>query len=180
MRLGLEAALRGLQLELLENPTAGDLDPSTGGLRKASSGGGRNQEGEGTLKEGVMDQKLFAELLESANDALEHAKGKRELRTTELPPPPRRVDGRGIRRLRTRLKMSQAVFARCLNVSTKLVQAWEADRRRPEGPALLLVRLVEQNPALVLSSWTLVKSGHARAKTRSRTVKRVPRTRQFA
>jgi len=51
MRLGLEAALRGLQLELLENPTAGDLDPSTGGLRKASSGGGRNQEGEVTLKE---------------------------------------------------------------------------------------------------------------------------------
>lgn len=127
-----------------------------------------------------MDQKLFAELLESANEALEHAKGKRELRTTELPPPPRRVDGRGIRRLRTRLKMSQAVFARCLNVSTKLVQAWEADRRRPEGPALLLVRLVEQNPVLVLSPWTLVKSGRARAKTRSRTVKRVPGTRQFA
>src|SRR5437667_10691403 len=33
-RLGLEDALRGLQLELLENPTAGDLDPGTGGLRK--------------------------------------------------------------------------------------------------------------------------------------------------
>ena len=33
-RLGLEHALRGLQLELLENPTAGDLDPGTGGLRK--------------------------------------------------------------------------------------------------------------------------------------------------
>ncbi len=34
-RLGLEGALRGLQLELLENPTVGDLDPGTGGLRKA-------------------------------------------------------------------------------------------------------------------------------------------------
>ncbi len=33
-RLGLEDALRGLQLSLLENPTAGDLDPGTGGLRK--------------------------------------------------------------------------------------------------------------------------------------------------
>ncbi len=30
----LERALRGLQLELVENPTAGDLDPGTGGLRK--------------------------------------------------------------------------------------------------------------------------------------------------
>jgi len=127
-----------------------------------------------------MDQKLFAELLESANEALEHAKDKRELRTTELPPPPRRMDGRGIRRLRTRLKMSQAVFARCLNVSTKLVQAWEANRRRPGGPALLLVRLVEQSPALVLSPWTVVKSGPARAKTRPRRADRVPRTRQLA
>src|SRR5712691_13446702 len=104
-----------------------------------------------------MDQKVFAELLESANEGLEHAKGKRELRTTELPPPPRPVDGGGIRRLRTRLKMSQAVFARYLNVSTKLVQAWESDRRRPDGPALLLVRLVERNPSLVLSSWARVK-----------------------
>src|SRR5437667_12609432 len=124
-----------------------------------------------------MDQKLFAGLLESANEALEHAKGKRELRTTELPPPPRRVDGRGIRRLRTRLKMSQAVFARCLNVSTKLVQAWEADRRRPEGPALLLVRLVERNPALVLSSWTLVKRGRERAKREPRSMDRMRRVR---
>ena len=33
-RLGLEDALRGLRLELLKNPTAGDLDPGTGGLRK--------------------------------------------------------------------------------------------------------------------------------------------------
>ena len=33
-----------------------------------------------------------------------------------------------LRRLRTRPKMSQAVFARYLNVRTKLVQAWESDR----------------------------------------------------
>lgn len=127
-----------------------------------------------------MDQKIFAELLESANEALEHAKGKRELRTTELPPPPRPVDGGGIRRLRTRLKMSQAVFARCLNVSTKLVQAWESNRRTPDGPALLLVRLVERSPALVLSSWTLAKRGRAQAKRHARSVTRARKTRQLA
>ncbi len=127
-----------------------------------------------------MDQKIFAELLESANEALEHAKGKRELRTTELPPPPTPVDGAGIKRLRTRLKMSQAVFARYLNVSTKLVQAWEADRRTPDGPALLLVRLVERNPALVLSSWTRVKGGRERAKTDPRSTDRARRVRTRA
>jgi putative transcriptional regulator len=132
-----------------------------------------------TLEESIMDQKIFAELLESANEALEHAKGKRELRTTDLPPPPKPVDGDGIKRLRTRLKMSQAVFARYLNVSTKLVQAWEADRRTPDGPALLLVRLVERNPALVLSWWTPAKPGRARAKHAPRSVNRARRTRQL-
>ena len=34
-----------------------------------------------------MDQKRFAELLESANEALEYAKGRREMRTTERPRP---------------------------------------------------------------------------------------------
>src|SRR5437667_9944202 len=100
-----------------------------------------------------MDQKIFAELLESANEALEHAKGKRELRTTELPPPPKPVDGGGSRRLRRRLKMSQTVFARYLNDSTELVQAWQSDRRTPDRPALLAARLVEQDPALVLTTW---------------------------
>src|SRR5437764_644386 len=33
-RMGLESELRELQLELLKNPHAGDLDPGTGGLRK--------------------------------------------------------------------------------------------------------------------------------------------------
>jgi hypothetical protein len=32
--LGLEESLRGLQLALLENPDAGDVEPGTGGLRK--------------------------------------------------------------------------------------------------------------------------------------------------
>ena len=36
--LGLEESLRGLQLELLENPEAGNVDPATAGLRKIRLG----------------------------------------------------------------------------------------------------------------------------------------------
>jgi hypothetical protein len=36
--LGLEASLRGLQLELLDNPEAGDVEPGTAGLRKSRRG----------------------------------------------------------------------------------------------------------------------------------------------
>lgn len=102
-----------------------------------------------------MEDKWFAEFLESAHQALEHARGKRELRTTMLPPPPPPMDAREVKRLRARLKASQAVFAHYLNVSTKLVQAWESARRTPDGPALLLLRLAERNPAVLLASQRL-------------------------
>jgi len=111
-----------------------------------------------------MDHKLFAELLQSANQALEHAKGKRELRTTELPPAPEPVIASEIKQLRGKMKMSQAVFAHCLNVSTKLVQAWESKRRTPEGPALLLLHLVQQQPSLILARW-VVADPHGRKQT---------------
>jgi putative transcriptional regulator len=98
-----------------------------------------------------MKADVFAELLESAREALEHAQGQRNLRTTELPPPPRPMAGGEVRKLRDVLKASQAVFAHYLNVSTKLVQAWEGGRRRPEGAALTLLRLCQRDPALLVS-----------------------------
>ena len=100
-------------------------------------------------KKRVMDASTFASLLESANQALEHARGKRDLRTNVLPPPPTPLSAIEVRRLRARLRASQAVFARYLNVSAKLVQAWESERRSPDGPALVLLRLAERNPALL-------------------------------
>src|SRR3972149_8237733 len=96
-----------------------------------------------------MKNETFAELLASAKEALEHAQGKRSLRTTTLPLPPAPLNGRAVRRLRAALHASQAVFARYLNVSTKLVQAWEANRRNPEGPALVLLHIVAEQPAVL-------------------------------
>jgi putative transcriptional regulator len=97
-----------------------------------------------------MDSATFGRLTASLTQALEHVQGKRDLRTTVLPPPPPLLAARDVRRLRDALQASQGVFARCLNVSTKLVQAWEAGRRSPEGPALLLLHLVAEDPALAL------------------------------
>jgi putative transcriptional regulator len=99
-----------------------------------------------------MDKALFSELLESTREALEHAEGKRDLRTTVLPAPPKPMNARQVRKLRSRLNASQAVFASYLNVSTKLVQAWESDRRTPDGAALRLMRLAEKAPELLLAS----------------------------
>ena len=97
----------------------------------------------------AIKDETFAELLGSANEALEHAQGKRTLRTTSLPLPPKSLNGRAIKRVRAALHASQAVFARYLNVSTKLVQAWEANRRTPDGPALVLLHIAARQPDVI-------------------------------
>ena len=98
-----------------------------------------------------MKDETFTELLASANEALDHAKGKRNLRTTTLPLPPQPLNGRAVKRVRASLHASQAVFARYLNVSTKLVQAWEANRRTPDGPALVLLHIAARQPQVIES-----------------------------
>lgn len=72
-----------------------------------------------------MDEKQFARLLESARQAQEHAGGKRELRTTRLPPPLPPIDKTEVVKIREALNFSQAVFAKYLNVSVRTVQSWE-------------------------------------------------------
>ena len=47
-----------------------------------------------------MKDETFTELLGSAREALAHAQGKRSLRTTALPLPPKPLNARAVKRLR--------------------------------------------------------------------------------
>jgi putative transcriptional regulator len=97
-----------------------------------------------------MKKDLFADLQEALVDARRFARGERlELRTTRLPPAPRPMNAKEIRRLRVRFGMSQAVFARALNVSPETVQSWEQGVRRPSGAALKLLRVAGKNPRVL-------------------------------
>jgi len=49
-----------------------------------------------------------------------------------------------IRLLRMRERMSQPVFARYLNVSKNLISDWERGVKRPGGPALRLLTVVQK------------------------------------
>jgi len=49
-----------------------------------------------------------------------------------------------IRALREREHLSQPVFARYLNVSKNLVSDWERGVKRPGGPALRLLTIIEK------------------------------------
>lgn len=51
---------------------------------------------------------------------------------------------KAIKRVRETANMSQATFALALNVTTSLVSKWERGEKKPSGPSLKLLALVDQ------------------------------------
>lgn len=59
-------------------------------------------------------------------------------------PPLRDYTAADVRRVRAKTKASQAVFAAVLNVGRTTVAAWEQGTKKPSGPAVKLLDLVER------------------------------------
>jgi len=53
------------------------------------------------------------------------------------------LSGKDIQRMREQAGVSQAIFARYLNVKTKLVSEWERGTKRPSGPSLKLLSIAK-------------------------------------
>ena len=83
--------------------------------------------------------------------------------TAKVRQPPAYDAGR-VKRVRERLNMSQAIFARSLNASDATVRAWEQGKRLPDGPSRRLLELAEKQPAVFE---TVVGLGTRRAQTRA-------------
>jgi putative transcriptional regulator len=81
---------------------------------------------DGLHKAGVMDGKTMREF-----DAL-------------CLPPVKQYTPAQIKRIRAKNKASQAVFAAYLNTSPSTVQKWEQGQKKPNGPSLKLLNLVDQ------------------------------------
>jgi putative transcriptional regulator len=98
-----------------------------------------------------MARALFEALRGSLEEAIAFHRGKATLRTHtwRLEPAPK-LAPRHIRRLRTKLRISQGVLAAALNVSVATVQSWEQGRRRPEGPARRLLEILAKYPQSLL------------------------------
>lgn len=96
-------------------------------------------------------RKPLAERVKAAlTEAIQYAKGELTLRTVQVPDPPPEIHPKEVISLRTKSGMSQAVFARVLNVSTKTVQSWEQGERKPSHAALRMLQVFRVNPALVI------------------------------
>lgn len=66
-------------------------------------------------------------------------------------PPVKAYTPAQIKRMRTRYKASQAVFAAYLNTSPSTVQKWEQGQKKPNGPSLKLLNLVDAHGLEVLA-----------------------------
>lgn len=66
-------------------------------------------------------------------------------------PPVRDLSAKQIRAIRVHTRVSQAVFAAVLNTSLSTVQKWEIGEKRPSGPSLKLLNLIQQKGIEALS-----------------------------
>lgn len=71
--------------------------------------------------------------------------GKRTLKTRNLKAPSDPVI------IRRRLGLTQEAFSGLLGVSVQTLRNWEQGSRKPRGPALALLRIVEKNPEVLFT-----------------------------
>ncbi len=94
-------------------------------------------------------------LISSVETVAAHVTGrkKQNLRTTSMavPKPAPELTPSQVRAIRTRLKVSQSMFAAMLNVPVVTAVSWEKGRRSPSGAALRLLEVVKTNPALLMT-----------------------------
>lgn len=91
-----------------------------------------------------MDDKLFNELLVSTKEAKEILSKKRE--------PSRRfyIYEPNAKEIRSKFDLTQSEFAKLLNISVATLQNWEQGRRKPEGPARVLLNVANSYPNILL------------------------------
>lgn len=72
-----------------------------------------------------------------------HKSGKGVLRTKKL------EDPSDVAVIRHRLGLTQEAFSGLMGISPQTLRNWEQGTRKPRGPALALLRIVEKNPQVL-------------------------------
>jgi putative transcriptional regulator len=86
----------------------------------------------------------FDRIMRGLQEAAEHAGGAAA--PSLVLHVPRNVDVAAVRR---RTGLSQTAFSRRIGVSPATLRNWEQGRRAPEGPARILLAMLERNPRVV-------------------------------
>jgi putative transcriptional regulator len=100
-----------------------------------------------------MKKELFEELLQSVREGGEILRGRRK------PSRVFQVEEPDVRAVRRGYRLSQSKFAALMGISAGTLRNWEQGRRKPEGSARILLRIVAKHPEAVLD---VVRSGGTR------------------
>ena len=94
-----------------------------------------------------MKKELFNELLQSVQEAASIKRGAAK--------PSRQFEvktANDVVRVRQKLGLPQVKFARLLGISEDTLQNWEQGRRKPAGPAKVLLKIAAKHPKIVLET----------------------------
>jgi putative transcriptional regulator len=97
------------------------------------------------------DNTYMESIMSSLNEALEYSKGNLtnvKKRTVSITPVPT-YSASKIKEIRKSLNLTQMIFAEVLGVSIKTVEAWEAGRNNPQGPASRFLQMLEMDNKLL-------------------------------
>ncbi|HSK78997.1 MAG TPA: NadS family protein [Thermoanaerobaculia bacterium] len=90
-----------------------------------------------------MKKELFDELLESVREGGEILYGERATSHSF------HFEEPDVRSLREKHGLSQSRFAAMMGISVEKLRNWEQGRRKPEGSARVLLKVVEKHPEAV-------------------------------
>ena len=94
--------------------------------------------------------KVYDGIMQGLEEAIAYNKGKVKARTNTMSiSPVPDFEATEIRSIRNELGMTQVLFAGFMGVSPKTVEAWEAGRNMPNGPARRILSMLKADPALL-------------------------------
>jgi putative transcriptional regulator len=93
-----------------------------------------------------MKDEMFNELLESVRQAGDIRKGTRKPSRHTI------IEEPDVAAIREKYKMTQQEFSSLLGISTGTLRNWEQGRRKPHGPAKVLLKIAEKRPNAILES----------------------------
>jgi len=86
----------------------------------------------------------FRRIMGGLDEALAHARGERVPGLVVNVP-----DSVDVAAIRRRTGLSQAAFSARIGVALSTLRNWEQGRRTPEGPARVLLAMLDRNPRVV-------------------------------
>lgn len=93
-----------------------------------------------------MKEELFKELENSINEGGKILRGnKKASRVFDFENPDPKM-------IRKNLGLSQSKFAKLLGIKLSTLQNWEQGRRKPEGPAKVLLNVAAKHPEAILNT----------------------------